>query len=218
MTKLLVLEEKSVFERYASPELYSECDITVLNQFSDVETIAAQAPDAEVLLVNPTISVGRELIERLPCLKLIQAEGVGYEGIPLRLTQERGIYVCNCRGVNAAAVAEHTVMLMLCCLRDVIGGNEDVLSGRQNEKKVYYMRSGALRELGDCTVGFIGYGAIGKEAARLTRAFGAKTLYFKPHRADEEYAEYCDLEAVSGALQRGDAFRERYRQPEPASD
>ena len=196
MTKLLVLEEKSVFEQYAPPELYSECDITILNQFSPIDVIAAQGQDAEILLVNPTITVGSELITRLPRLKLIQAEGVGFEGVHLETARERGIYVCNCRGVNAAAVAEHTVMLMLCCLRDVIGGNEDVLMGRQNEKKVYYMRSGTMRELGDCTVGFIGYGAIGREAARLTQAFGARTLYYKPAPSDEEYAEYCQLDRL----------------------
>ena len=58
------------------------------------------------------------------------------------------------------------------------------------------MKTGTLRELGDCTVGFLGYGAIGREAARLTRAFGARTLYYKPHPGDEEFAEYCGLDEL----------------------
>jgi lactate dehydrogenase-like 2-hydroxyacid dehydrogenase len=194
--KLLVLEEKSVFDRNAPDALREACNITLLSQFTPTDEILARAPDAEVLLVNPTITVSRELIEGLPKLKLIQTEGVGYEGVDLDAAHERGVYVCNCRGVNARAVAEQTVMLMLCCLRDVINGHEDVLEGRQNEKKVYYMKTGALRELGDCTVGFLGYGAIGREAARLTRAFGARTLYYKPHPGDEEFAEYCALDEL----------------------
>ena len=194
MVKLLVLEEKSVFERHAPAELKKNCEITLLSQFTPVGEILTQAQDAEILLVNPTIAVGRELIEGLPNLKLIQTEGVGYEGVDLTAADERGVFVCNCRGVNARAVAEHTVMLMLCCLRDVINGYSDVLEGRQNEKKVWYMKTGQLRELGDCTVGFVGYGAIGKEAARLTKAFGARTLYYKPHPGDEDYAEYCGLD------------------------
>ena len=193
MTKLLVLEEKSVFERHAPAELKELCDITLLNQFTPAEEILSRAPDADVLLVNPTITVSGELINGLPNLKLIQSEGVGYEGIDLAAASARGIFVCNCRGVNAQAVAEHTVMLMLCCLRDVINGYSDVLEGRQNEKKVWTMKTGSLRELGDCTVGFVGYGAIGREAARLTKAFGARTLYYKPHPGDEDYAEYCSL-------------------------
>ena len=174
MVKLLVLEEKSVFERHAPAELKKNCEITLLSQFTPVGEILTQAQDAEILLVNPTIVVGRELIEGLPNLKLIQTEGVGFEGVDLAAAGERGVFVCNCRGVNARAVAEHTVMLMLCCLRDVINGYSDVLEGRQNEKKVWYMKTGQLRELGDCTVGFVGYGAIGKEAARLTKA--SKTM------------------------------------------
>jgi lactate dehydrogenase-like 2-hydroxyacid dehydrogenase len=196
MTKLLVLEEKSVFERHAPKELLAECEVTLMSQFSPVEEILEKAPDAEILLVNPTIRVEKELIDGLPGLKLIHTEGVGFEGVDLEAAGARGIYVCNCRGVNARAVAEHTVMLMLCCLRDVINGYQDVLEGRQNDKKVYYMKTGTLRELGDCTVGFLGYGAIGREAARLTRAFGARTLYYKPHPGDEEYAEYCSLDEL----------------------
>ena len=196
MTKLLVLEEKSVFERHVPAELKEICDVKLLNQFTPVEEILAQAPDADVLLVNPTISVSGGLINGLPNLKLIQTEGVGFEGVDLSAADARGIYVCNCRGVNARAVAEHTVMLMLCCLRDVINGYQDVLEGRQNDKKVWYMKTGALRELGDCTVGFVGYGAIGREAARLAKAFGARTLYYKPHPGDEDYAEYCSLDEL----------------------
>ena len=196
MTKLLVLEEKSVFERHAPAKLREICDITQLSQFTPVGEILSHAPDAEVLLVNPTITVGSELINGLKNLKLIQTEGVGYEGVDLATACERGVFVCNCRGVNARAVAEHTVMLMLCCLRDVINGYQDVLEGRQNDKKVWYMKTGALRELGECTVGFVGYGAIGKEAARLTKAFGARTLYYKPHPGDEDYAEYCSLDEL----------------------
>lgn len=196
MINLLVLEEKSVFDRNASDALRAVCNITLLSQFTPTDEVIERAHDAEVLLVNPTITVSRELIEGLPKLKLIQTEGVGYEGVNLDAARERGVYVCNCPGVNARAVAEHTVMLMLCCLRDVINGHEDVLEGRQNDKKVYYMKTGTLRELGDCMVGFVGYGAIGREAARLTRAFGARTCYYKPHPGDEEYAEYCELDEL----------------------
>ena len=194
MTKMLVLEERDVFERHAPEELHKCCEITLMSQFTPVKEILACASDAEILLANPTISIKEDLIDGLPNLQLIQTEGVGFEGVDLNAANKRGIYVCNCRGVNARAVAEHTVMLMLCCLRDVINGYQDVLEGRQNAKKVYYMKTGSLRDLGDCTVGFIGYGSIGKEAARLTKAFGARTLYYKPHRSDDEFAEYCLLD------------------------
>ena len=196
LTKLLVLEDKNVFDLHATEELRSCCDITLMDPFSAVEAVARQAPDAEILLANPTIAVRKELINALPKLRLIQTEGVGFEGVDLDAARDSGVFVCNCRGVNAMAVAEHMVMLMLCCLRDVINGHRDVLEGRQNEKKVFYMKTGSLRELGDCTVGFVGYGAIGREAARLTQAFGTRNLYYKPHPRQDACAEYCPLEEL----------------------
>ena len=65
MIKLLVLEEKTVFERHAPAELLRNCDITLLSQFTPVEEILSRSPDAEVLLANPTIPVGGALIRGL---------------------------------------------------------------------------------------------------------------------------------------------------------
>ncbi len=193
---MLVLEEENVFIQHAPEAMLEECEITRISQFSTLEEIIRNGAEAEILMANPTIAVGRDIIEGLPALKLIQTEGVGFEGVDLAAARERGIFVCNCRGVNAASVAEMTIMLMLCCLRDVINGNADVLEGRQNEKKVWYMKNGGARELGDCTVGFIGYGAIGKEAARLARCFGARVLYNKATPPVEEDPEYRDLDSL----------------------
>ncbi len=50
-------------------------------------------------------------------VKLIQSEGVGYDGIDIEAAKEAGIYVCNAKGVNKVAVAEHTIGLMLAALR-----------------------------------------------------------------------------------------------------
>ncbi len=194
--KVLVLEEKGVFDRHAPQELKSGFEIRLMSQFTPAKELLRAVPEADVLLVNPTITVGKELIDGLPNLKLIQTEGVGYEGVDLKAARDRGIYVCNCRGVNAKSVAEHVVLLMLGCLRDVVNVQQDVYEGHQNDRKVQFMETGCMRELGDCTVGFVGYGAIGKEAARLVRAFGARTLYYKPNPADQDYAEYCELDEL----------------------
>ena len=112
-------------------------------------------------------------------LKLIHSEGVGYQGVDMAAAKECGVYVCNCKGMNASAVAEHAVLLMLGVLRDVCGGDRNVRAGRQIETKENYMIEGSLTELSECTVGLIGFGDIAKATARLLRAFGAKVFYTK---------------------------------------
>ena len=43
-----------------------------------------------------------------------------------------------------------------------------------------------IRELGDCRIGFIGFGAIAQETARHLAGWGCKMLYNKRHRLSEE--------------------------------
>ena len=69
----------------------------------------AAGGDAEALVAAPVTPVTEELIARMPHLKLIHSDGVGYDRIDLAAARERGIYVCNCTGCNAGPVAELAV-------------------------------------------------------------------------------------------------------------
>jgi phosphoglycerate dehydrogenase-like enzyme len=60
------------------------------------------------------------------------------------------------------------------------------------------MVSGDLKELSECTIGFIGFGNIAKETARLSKAFGAELVYFKPsgEEKNQEFARYMPLDEL----------------------
>ena len=87
--------------------------------------------DASYVIVDAIGNVPGDAIRQMPELKLIHSEGVGYQGVDIDAADERGIYVCNCKGMNAAAVAEQAVLLMLGLLRDVAGGDRSVRAGEQ---------------------------------------------------------------------------------------
>ena len=183
MKKLLVIGKEGRLARYTvDSSLFDRYDIVYVPVGTDDGTILELHSDANYILVDAVADVSASLIEGMPDLKLIHSEGVGYQGVDTEKAAARGIYVCNCKGMNAAAVAEQAVLLMLGLLRDVKGGDESVRSGKQIETKERYMLEGSLRELGDCTVGLIGMGDIGKATARLLAAFGADVAYFKPRR------------------------------------
>lgn len=144
--------------------------------------------DADVLVVDAMGSVEKELIDVLPSLKLIQSEGVGYQGIDLEAAANRGVAVCNNLGINDTAVAEQATMLMLSCLKNARNLDQAVRIGRQIETKKEYF--GKLKELSECTVGLIGFGKIARKTAQFLKPFGARVLYSNRTRYEELESEY----------------------------
>lgn len=64
--------------------------------------------------------VSDQVMRRVRQLKLIQAIGAGTDNIPVCLASELGISVANIGGVNAVTVAEHTILLMLTTLKNLL--------------------------------------------------------------------------------------------------
>ncbi len=109
-------------------------------------------------------------------LKLVSVWGTGTDNIDLGAAGRRGITVCNTPGVNAFAVAEHAIALML-------------TTGRKIPRIDREMRGGAWpREmLTQClgkTLGVFGTGTIGARVITLGRALGMDVLAWSA-RGDE---------------------------------
>ena len=158
--KILVYGPKARYDAYMpdfAAQLGAELVFCTLDQ--SPRQAAAENPDAQVLFDDPIVDVGREIIDLLPNLKLIQSEGVAFNRIDLEAAKEKGIFVCNNKGCNADSVAEHTIMLMLMALRHGITGHNAVKAGRQVQMKEAVMASGSP-ELGEQTVGLVGFGDI----------------------------------------------------------
>lgn len=191
MKVLHVGNEKNV-ENYTAKTPFTESVEVVNAPLGLTEDAYAQmAPDTEVIIVDAITEISEELMEKLPALKMIHSEGVAFNKIDLAAAGKRGIYVCNCAGMNAKAVAEQTLLLMLGVVKNVVSGDRAVRDGRQMEVKMGYMGAGSLKELADCKVGLIGFGAIGKATADMLHAFGVTVYYTKRHRLDiEEEARY----------------------------
>ena len=143
----------------------------------------AAGGDAEALVAAPVTPVTEELIARMPHLKLIHSDGVGYDRIDLAAARERGIYVCNCAGCNAGPVAELAVTLMSMLLHRTLWGDRMVRAGQQHEA-VNELAAHVPEDLSTCRVGLVGFGAIGQATAQRLRANGSEVFYYARHRQD----------------------------------
>ena len=176
--KILHIGKKGNMERFSAEDSYLYQLETVDMYMSSVDEYLAAGGDADFIVADAIAEIPGELIRKMPNLKLIHSEGVAFNLIDTAAAKECGVYVCNNQGMNASAVAEQALLLMLGMLRDVCGGDRAVREGRQITTKEQYMLNGNLKELADCSVGLVGFGDIAKETARLLKAFGVKEIYY----------------------------------------
>jgi phosphoglycerate dehydrogenase-like enzyme len=102
----------------------------------------------------------------LPDLKLVQLATVGYEHLRHLGLADRPLRVCNARGVFDTAIAEWCLAMMIALVRDLRGMI-------RNQERAVWQRSGRFQqEVRGRVLGLWGYGGIGRETARLAKAFG----------------------------------------------
>jgi phosphoglycerate dehydrogenase-like enzyme len=99
-------------------------------------------------------------------LQLLQLATVGYEHWREHRLQDRGIRICNARGVFDTAIAEWNVAMMIALRRDLP-------AMQRNQQASQWVREPRFAlEVRNKVVGLWGYGGIGRETARLSRALG----------------------------------------------
>jgi D-3-phosphoglycerate dehydrogenase len=106
-----------------------------------------------VLVVRST-RVTEAMLEA-PDLSLVVRAGAGVNTIDVAAAARRGIYVSNCPGRNASAVAELAIGLLLALDRRIPDNVADLRAGRWN-KKEYAKARGLYGRM----LGLLGFGSI----------------------------------------------------------
>jgi phosphoglycerate dehydrogenase-like enzyme len=138
----------------------------------DPDTLANRMGEADVLVISGLWHNG--LLDRAKKLRFIQAIGAGTDQFPRDELAKRGIRLASARGVNARAVAEHAMALILALSRRLP-------EARDNQKRrVWRQMIGDLSqredELAGKTLLIVGLGDIGGRLARLAKAFDMRVV------------------------------------------
>jgi D-3-phosphoglycerate dehydrogenase len=177
------------------------------------ESLESRLAGVGILVVRST-EVTAAAIDRAKQLNLIVRAGAEFATIDVRAASRRGIYVANCPGRNASAVAELVFGLIICLDRRIPDAVASLRSGKW-ERQEY----GKAEGLQGKTLGVAGLGAIGREVASRARAFGFNVVAWSrsltPARAAElgvaHAASLSELASRSQILTLHVALNERTR-------
>lgn len=142
-----------------------------------LDAVLAGHEDDVSLLVTHFFPVTRELLARLPNLRIIATVRAGVENVDTGCAEERGITVVNNPGRNANAVAEFTLGMMLAQLRGIAAAHHEVVGGKWRS----FEERSALVELSDKKIGLVGFGKVGRRVAQLLSGFGCEILVYDPY-------------------------------------
>ena len=181
----------------ARPELEQIPEITVIERYE----LSSAREDDELVhglegvwgVVAGSEPYTRGVLEALPDLRAILRWGTGSDAIDIPAATDAGVAVVTTPAVNAEAVADMALALMLACLRRLPQLDAIVRSGK-------WRGLGPTRDLACATVGVVGLGAVGRAVTRRLRGFGCRVLALEPNPDLEFCAEYevdlIDLDAM----------------------
>jgi phosphoglycerate dehydrogenase-like enzyme len=160
-------------------KLHSDFEIVFCENDHDVQNHISSAN----VLITFTRGISKEWMEQAETCRFIQKLGAGVNNVDLETASNRGIPVSITKGGNARSVAEHAVILMMMVFKQInIAHNEIVNKGSWLKTE---LRDRSY-ELSHKKVGLVGFGAIGKEVAKLLQGFDCDIRYFDVYRLTDE--------------------------------
>jgi phosphoglycerate dehydrogenase-like enzyme len=148
---------------------------------ADPDALVARLESFDIVIaMRERTRFSREVLERLPNLRLLVTTGMKNKSIDVEAANERGITVCG-TGSQATATAELTWALILATLRHIpledasmrAGGWQQTIGG----------------DLAGATLGVVGLGRLGSQVARIGAAFGMDVVAWSQNLTDERAAE-----------------------------
>lgn len=173
-------------------ELKKDFDVFYEPKIETREWILEHLHEYDGLLLMGT-KADKELIDAGSNLKIITANGVGFDHIDIKYAKSKGIVVSNCPTGVRVPTAEMTFALILATVRRLYFYDKVVRSGKWidvSEQKYMGM------SLQGKTLGVYGMGRIGSEVAKFCQVLGMNVIYNDPHKLTPELEKRLDVKYV----------------------
>ncbi len=155
--------------------------------------------DVNIVSVFIYSKISKDILKKLPKLKLIATRSTGFDHIDLNECSNRKIAVCNVPYYGENTVAEHTFALILSLSRHI---HKSYVRTLRDDFSIDGLTGFDLKGK---TIGIIGGGHIGLHVARMAKGFGMKVIVYDTSR-QSFLAEVIGFDYVSldGLLRESD--------------
>ncbi|HDQ16696.1 MAG TPA: hydroxyacid dehydrogenase [Candidatus Vogelbacteria bacterium] len=158
--------------------------VTTSQEVLRPEVIMPQS-DFEVISVFVDSAINKDILERLPNIKLIATRSTGYDHIDLEECNKRGIKVANVPSYGSDTVAEYTFALLLALSRKIYDSYN-----RVRETGSFDLEGLRGFDLSGKKLAVIGVGRIGSNVIKIAKGFDMEVLAYDPHPNPELAQEY----------------------------
>lgn len=152
--------------------------------------------DAEAVAIFIYSKASKDILEKMPQLKLVTTMSTGFDHVDIKYCKEKGIVACNVPIYGENTVAEHTFSLILALSRKLYP------SIKRTHENHLFETDKSLRgfDLKGKTIGIIGCGSIGEHVARIAAGYEMNVCVFDMNKNEElaqkigfHYAELDEL-------------------------
>ena len=174
-------------------------DQFVLHHYETTHDLERVPPDVAarargMAITYNTVRGDAKALAKFPKLEIVAAFGVGYDHVDANFAREHNIMVTNTPDVLTEEVADITMGLLICTLREFVKADRYLRSGLWTTQQ-YPLSVGSLR---DRKVGIVGMGRIGQAIARRIEACKVPVVYHSRNPAKGvSYKHYPDLIAMA---------------------
>ena len=148
-------------------------EVVIYEKTSPNETLN-RVKDADIVVTNKVV-IDKEIMDNSN-IKFIQIAATGMNNVDLEYAKKKGIVVKNVAGYSTFSVVQQTFALVLGLLNKVCYFDEYTRTKYANSGIFTHIQN--WFEIRGKRWGIIGLGTIGKEVAKVAKAFGAEVVYY----------------------------------------
>lgn len=168
------------------------------------QEVLTRSKSASALLINKIV-LNDTIVRQLPALEYIGVLATGYNVVDVEFAKQNNVVVTNVPAYGTKSVSQMVFALLLEITQNVALHSQSVKAGNWAKSPDWCYWEKPLIELDGLTMGIIGFGRIGREAANIANSFGMKIIANDINKV-ESIPEYVSMKDVDSIFSESDVI------------